>query len=229
MNTNPNTKESQLALFINKLFLYMLVMMCSNLGLAQMHPAKTREKEIIYSGQGKIILETGVELEGKITHSRVTQRRVHIRKADNTLETYKSKEVKNFSIGDIFFEKIITPGLGIKDFDFAVVLSNPSSKVRVYEVCWQDDIGMGTSGEILWPTHWEYYVLFPSQPKLRRFSDIDLIPFAKKVSKLVEECADVSAKIKAKEKGYSISLISTDDDKLNVFKNISNEYINCMK
>jgi hypothetical protein len=195
--------------------------------VAQVHPAKTREKEIIYSGQGKITLENGLELEGKLTHSRVTQRRVYIKKSDNTSETYKTKEVKSFSIGDIFFEKMITPGLGFKDPDFAIVLSNPASKIRVYEVCRQEDIGMGTEGEIKWPTHWEYYVLFPVDQKLKGLSDVSFMPFAKKVSKLVEDCPQVSSKIRAKEKGYAITLISTDDDKLNVFKNIANEYAMC--
>src|SRR6185436_16070547 len=133
-----------------------------------------------------------------------------------------------FTLGDMFFEKIVTPGIPISKLDFALVLSNPTSAVRVYKVCWQEDIAVGADAQAgVWPTNWEYYVLFPSMEQMKSPSHLAFTPFTKKVSKLVEKCPELQNKITNKEKGYSFGLISTAKDKLDVFINVANAYGSC--
>lgn len=193
--------------------------------LGQAGFTKTNEKEISYKGSGQVILEAGETISGLITHSRITQRRVTIEREDGTQQTYKISEVKGFTINGDVFEKILPPTIAVKDPEFATVLSNPASPIKIYLVCYQENISLGSNAELgLWPTHREYYALFPSIGKLKDLSNIAFTPFAKKVSTLVQDCPAVSARIKNKEKGYTIGLLSTDQDKINVFVNIANAY-----
>lgn len=188
----------------------------------------TKEPEIIYTGPGKITLETGEEVVGNISHSLITQNRISITKNDGKSETYKLKEVKTFRINNDFYEKAEIPTLAIKDPHFALLMSSESSPVKVYFIAWQENISFGADAEAgLWPTHKEYYVLFPSIGKLREMSHLDFMPFAKKVSALVGDCTTLAGKIKNKEKGYSISLISKPDVTLQTFITIANEYGSC--
>jgi hypothetical protein len=207
----------------NMLWAVILISWCTT-AVAQ----KSNEKEIIYSGQGKITLETGDEISGEVYHSRLTQMSVSVKTPDGETKRFKVPEVKGFTIGSILFEKVKTPKIAIKDADFAILLSNPESPIRVYEVCWQENVSMGAAAAANeWPTNIEYYVLFPVIGVLKDFSNIAFIPFGKKVSKLVEDCPELVAKIQNKEKGFFIGLISTDQDKQNVFVNIANAYANC--
>jgi hypothetical protein len=145
-----------------------------------------------------------------------------------TTETYKLKEVKNFKINDDFYEKAEIPTVAIKDPHFARVLSPESSPIRVYYIAWQENVSMGSDAQAgLWPTHKEYYVLFPTIGKLRDLGHIDFMPFAKKVSKLVEDCPALAEKIKAKEKGYAVSLIAAPENRLETFINIASGYASC--
>ena len=188
----------------------------------------TKEPEIIYSGPGKITLETGEEVEGEIRHSLITQNRISIKKTDGTKETYTLKEVKTFRLNNDFYEKVEIPTLAIKDPHFAQLLSSESSPVRIYYIAWQENVSFGSDAQAgLWPTHKEYYALFPSIGKLRDFGHIDFMPFPKKVSKLVSDCPTLAEKISSKEKGYSFSLIATPDVKLQTFINVANGYSAC--
>lgn len=188
---------------------------------------RTHESEIIYSGDGTVVLETGEQLTGLIKHSRVTQRRVSI-SVDGKQTTYKIAEVKHFTIGDIYFEKIESPIVSIpQDYDFAILFSSPQSTIRVYEVCYQEDIAIGeNAAKGLWPTNRSYHVLFPSAKKLKGLDDIAFIPF-KKVTKLVSDCQPLVDKINNKEKGYFLSLVATSEQKLDAFINIANSYSQC--
>ena len=209
---------------LRKICLVATMVICYIAVLAQ----KTSEKEIIYTGAGKIVLETGEELEGEIQHSRLTQMSVTVKNASGETKRFKVGDVKNFTIGTIYFERVKTPKIAIKDSDFAILLSDPASRIRVYEVCWQENISMGAAAAANeWPTNREYYVLFPSVGQLKDFSNIAFIPFVKKVSKLVEDCPALSERIQKKEKGYFLGLIATDQDKQNVFVNIANAYAAC--
>lgn len=207
--------------------LVMVVFSFCNCLSAQIPKEKTKEKEIVISGPGKIALETGEEVSGMVTHSKLQARRVSLKKEDGSSETYKITEVKWFMIDAAFFEKTLYPG-PIKDQLFAGLLSNPTSPIKVYDISWQEPIAFGPDVDAgVWPTLREKYVYFPVVDKLKPFSDVTFIPFVKKVSKLVEDCPDVVSKINQKEKGYVITLLSTEEDKMNVFINIANLYGLC--
>jgi hypothetical protein len=152
----------------------------------------------------------------------ITFRKVPIKKEDGSSETFKIPEVKSFIVNDIYFEKILYTGL-LKEHVFASLLSKPNGSIKVYDISWQEPIAWGKDVDAgVWPTHHERYVYFPAIGKLKTFSDVTFIPFVKKVGKLVEDCPDVLKMINQKEKGYTIGLLSTYDDKMNVFINIAN-------
>jgi hypothetical protein len=189
--------------------------------------AQTQEAEIIYSGPGKAILEDGTIKEGELYHSRVTQRRVGF-KSDGVEETFKSNEIKEFYINNLHFVKVQSAALGVKDPDFAIVKSSEGAQVKLYEVCWQHNIGKAIGNEApQFTTYRDYYAQFPTQKQIKPLGDVTFIPFAKKVSKLVESCPPLSEKIAGKEKGYSIGLVASDEMKLEVFARISEDFENC--
>jgi hypothetical protein len=56
----------------------------------------TKEPEIIYTGPGKITLETGEVFEGEIVHSLITQNRISIKKADGNHGNIQAEGGKKF-------------------------------------------------------------------------------------------------------------------------------------
>ena len=185
------------------------------------------EPEIIYEGSGKIVLEDGTVQEGTVHHSRVTQRRISIKAApEDKYNTYKTKEVKEFFIDELHFVKVETPGLGVKDPDFALLRSQEDAAIKVYEVCWQENLGSGSGGGAVWPTHRQYYVLFPNQSKMKGIGDLAYTS-SKKIAKYVKDCPELAGKLSSKQSGYAYGMIANDAMKLDVFLKVSEEYRAC--
>jgi hypothetical protein len=187
--------------------------------------AQTQEPEIEYHGPGKVVLEDGSEKNGEVYHSRVNQRRV-VFKGTGDEEVFKVKDVKEFFINDLHFVKLQTPAVGVNDPDFAILKTRPDAKIKLYEVCWQHNVGEGSENPHF-PTYRDYYAQFPSQEKIKAIDDVTFMPFAKKVSKMVESCPALSKKIADKEDGYSLGLVASEDMRLAVFTRIAEEFEQC--
>jgi len=189
--------------------------------------AQTQEEEIIYTGLGKIVFADGTIKEGEVYHSRVNQRKVSL-KSSGDAETIKTKDLKEFFIGDLHFVGVKAASAGVNELDFAILKSAENAKVKLYEVCWQQNVGTSSGGNnFLFTTYREYYAQFPSMDNIKPVGDVTFMPFPKKVSKLVESCPELAKKIAEKEKGYTIGLVSTDEMKLEVFSRIATEYESC--
>lgn len=187
---------------------------------------ETHEPAIVYEGIGKVVLEDGTEITGMVHHSRITQRRVSVTPEGGEEQTFKTKEVSNFFIGGLHFIKVETEGVGVKDPDFGLLLSDEGAAIKVYEVTFQRNLGSSTGGETLWPTNRGYYVYLPKREKLKAVGDVAYMP-SKKIAKWIEGCPELEKKLNDKAKGYNYGLISNDAMKRDVFLNISKDYQNC--
>jgi glycosyltransferase involved in cell wall biosynthesis len=188
---------------------------------------QTREPEIIYSGNGKIITYDGREIQGEIEYSFVSSRKIYYQTNGSKKENIPMKDVKEFFIDDLHFVKLATTALAIgDDQDIAIVKTPENNKIMMYEVISQGIIG---TGEIpAYETERDYVVLFPGQSKPKPISDLAFMPFNKKVSKLVADCPELSKKIENKEEGYKLGIIGNNKEAIfNLFLKISDEYENC--
>lgn len=185
--------------------------------------SQTMEPEIVRMGKGKIIMLDGTTLEGEVQFSHTNQTRLTLW-ANEEAQKIKTKEVKEFEIEGSRYVRISSGALSMgSDEVFAKCLTPENFKISIYEHISQGIVGSGG----LFKTDRAYFVKFPSEEKARDFGDVTLIPFNKKVSKLVEDCPALSKKILDKEKNYKLGVITTPEIQLDVYMRIANEYQQC--
>jgi hypothetical protein len=189
-----------------------------------------QEPEVVFNGEGKILMEDGTILEGTISYSFVNSTHVTIKMSDGKNEKIKRSLIKSFEVSYTFFEKI-SQGTGIViggDSEFAIRKTPEDSKIKVYETINQGRLGSGSSSGFLYTTHRNVIVYFPNQ-KPKPINDLSLSPFNKKVSKLVADCQELSEKIANKEDGYKIGLVTPPQTKLEIYLRIAEEYSKCIQ
>lgn len=215
---------------MKKLIFTCLILFTSAVAFSQLRSsAQLSEPEIVYEGPGKIILEDGSVKEGTVRHSRITQRRATVTDSNGESETFKTKDMKEFYINNLHFVKVETAGVGLKDPDFAIELSDEGAAIKVYEVCHQENITTDTGGEVTnWPTSREYFVQMPGEDKIKGVGDIAYMP-SKKIAKVdaIKACPELEKKISSKANGYSYGMISNEQMKRDVFLEISRAYEQC--
>ncbi|MFP5040914.1 LamG-like jellyroll fold domain-containing protein [Parasediminibacterium sp. JCM 36343] len=144
---------------------------------------------------------------------------------------YKPEDVKNFQIGDDFFETkfINVPGIAIGTNKKAIVklLTSPDSRIKMYLYESKTLEPNTTTGKKELKTQLLYLLSLPSgkEDVLYGFQDNIFCPhFDEKVSLMVQDKPDLAAKIKKKDKSVFYAAFSTDDHRLKVWWNIINEY-----
>ena len=189
--------------------------------------AQTQEPEISYSGTGKIITNDGKEIQGEIRFSFVNSRKIAYTIAGADEQKILVKEVKEFYISDVHFVKVLSTALTLagSNEDIAIIKTPENFKIKIYETINQGIVGSGSPAT--YETIRDMVVLFPNSEKPRSLTDLSFTPFAKKVSKLVADCASLSEKIATKKDGYKLGMISSAQQQLDMFMKISNEYQEC--
>lgn len=189
--------------------------------------AQTQEPEISYSGSGKIVTNDGKELQGEISFSFVSSRKIAFKPVDGEEQKILVKDVKEFYISDMHFVKVLSTALTLagSNEEIAIIKTPENYKIKIYETINQGIIGSGSPAT--YETNRDYVVLFPNAEKPRSISDLSFAPLNKKVSKLIADCPSLSEKIASKADGYKLGMISSDQQRLDMFLKIANEYQEC--
>ncbi len=191
---------------------------------------ETMEPELIFEGNARIVFNDGTEREGTAVYSCVTVNRLSFTNGDSRPESIRMRDVKEFYINNMHFVKIVPPGIALGSGDVIARRLNPAGyKISLYEVVSQSAIGTGDgNGNIVHRTDRTVYAEFPGMKSPRAIQDLSFSPFHKKVSKLVGDCKPLSGNIAGKKDGYKITMITTPEQKLDIFQRIAEEYQNCM-
>ncbi len=187
------------------------------------------EPEVSINEQGRIILNSGEELNGLLSFSFVTPNRVYFTKEGQKRKRIKMKEVKEFFVNDLHFVKIKTPSISIGSSDIVAIQKTPVGyKIPLYETISQSSaFSTGADGKKMHKTERTIYIHFSEHKTPRSINDLSLTPFYKKVSKLVEDCEELSVKIANKEQGYRVSIATGHTEKMEIFYRVSEEYQQC--
>lgn len=186
--------------------------------------AQNVEPEVVYSGEGKIIMIDGKELSGEISYSFVTSRKILYTAPGAEREKISANDVKEFTISGTRFVRVVVPALSIgKDWEFAICLTPENYKISVFETINQGIVGNGNG----YNTERDYCIKFPGDEKAKSLSDLSFMPFNKKVSKLVSDCPALAEKITNKVDGYKIGMITTPEQRFDVFMKVASEYQEC--
>ncbi len=135
--------------------------------------------------------------------------------------------IKSYTIGD----NVYVPRRLSVDFDqplkllFVKKLTPDSSRIQLYEL-YQNNMKRDTREDLVL-----YFISLPSFERLETWGlgNKNLVPnFDQKMSKVVEDCPVLAAKIRDRQKGYYFpQLTLSDTKKKDVLKKIINEYNLC--
>jgi hypothetical protein len=174
-----------------------------------------------YKGEGKVILNDGKTVEGKVTFRLSSPGKVFV-VVDGKKEKYNYNEVKEFMVDNKHYYTIQTKALGNSN-TFAYILNPENTKMRIYQYEQQPSILSGGDSQITT----EYYVLFEGEEFAININDAKFLPFKKKMAAKVESCSELSKKIAGKEDGYKVGMASLPGKKLEVFLKVAKEYDEC--
>ncbi len=180
---------------------------------------------ISYSGQGKVVLTDGTEVTGKVVFWIYTPARVHVTPEGAKDDTkYKSDDVKEFTIEDKVYASIeLKGGISVGNNKvFALLLTSPDAKLKVFKVETQPTVSTGGSV----PVTTSYYAMIPGETAAYGLSEMKFNP-AKKLAKILADCPALAEKINSKTENYFYPMITTDEFRLKIFLNLSEEYQKC--
>ncbi|MBS1597349.1 MAG: hypothetical protein JST75_03930 [Bacteroidetes bacterium] len=150
-----------------------------------------------------------------------------IRDGKKEVENISLNDIAGYAIGSDFFalKKIDVYSNNIHRLLFVKRLTNPNSKIQLYEL-YESGRGNAT-GE----TNYSYHLSLPTSGFMETINSRSnsLMPFFdQKMSEIVSDCPSLSKKIRTREKGYFIPLVTLDIKKHpEVLLKIINEYNNC--
>ncbi len=183
------------------------------------------EKEMIFRGQGIVLLESGEELIGEIVHTRQNSDMVSVYKpGEKKPMKIKVEDAKQFTIGtDTMFVKVKST----TSEKFVQYLVNKDNKIKVYDATYQTSVVRGGDSKsgFIFPTNKEYWVLFPEREKAISIKDISLSKG--KVAEYVKECQSLSEKIESKAIGYRLGGLVPIETLLETYIKISEEFEIC--
>ena len=177
---------------------------------------------ITYKGAGKIILNTGDTIKGNLSYSLTFPRKVRL-VLDGKDENYNYDQVKEFFLDNRHYITIKTRVIGNPN-TFALLMGTETDRIRLFK--YEQQPMMDGPGGIV-PITTEYYVSLPGEEFAMGLMDMKLIPFNKKMAKVVEGCPALAKKIADKEDGYKMGLISNDLIRLPVYQRIAAEFEQC--
>ena len=188
---------------------------------------QVNEPEISYSGTGRIITNDGKELLGNLRFSFVSSRKVFYKLSDGEEQKILVNDLKEFFIDDLHFVKLPSTSLTLvgSDEDIAIVKIPETFKIKIYKTISQGTVGSGNPAT--YETIREIVVLFPNALKPKSITDLSFMPFNKKVSKIIADCPALSEKIMNKTEGYKLGMISSDQQRLEMFLKVALEYQDC--
>ena len=169
-------------------------------------------------------MNDGTELKGEVKYSPQRPNIVSIQEDGKKWERYKNKEVASFKVEDKIFESKINKGAAATNPNYFMELLVPEDyKIKVYRYTEQSNLMVGGSYEVTV----EYFVQFPDEENVMSANSMKLTPFHKKGVKYVESCPVLVERISKKESGYKIGMISNDEMKADVLKQVAADYQNC--
>jgi len=169
-----------------------------------------------YAGNGKIILNSGEELVGKVAIELYHPDEVAIGLSNREIKNFNTRAVKEFYIEDKHYFTIKIPVIGNTN-TFAYLISKEGYKIRLFRYE-QSDLSKSISTEI--------YVLFEGEQKAYTLDDFRVHPFSK-VSKFVQSCPELAKKIADKQEGYTLPNSASTDEFIELYKKVAEEYQNC--
>ncbi len=189
----------------------------------------------------KLVLLDGTEKPGKLTIQFETghdaNNSVILKSSNNVVEKILIDSIQFYQIGkEVFYPKEINLESyeipykdnlylpGAKNILFVKALTDQNAKISLFEL-FQPKTKTSDGFD-----HYDYFLSIRNQPRLMATdlgNKLFFPNFSEKMSNIVSDCPSLSEKIKAKEKGYSLSQISVDMKRLEVFKKIIAEYNNC--
>jgi len=186
------------------------------------------EPEFVVNDQGRIVLNSGEELIGRVYFTFVSPANVYCFQEGQKRKRIKTKDVKEFFVNDLHFVKIKTPGIAVGSSEVIALQRTPEGfKIPIYETISQSSLSVTSNGKPVHKTDRTVYVHFPEHKTPRSIKDLSFTPFDKKVSKMVEDCQELSGKIANKEQGYRNTLTTSPAEQLEVFFRVSKEYQDC--
>jgi len=176
-----------------------------------------------YKGYGTLKLKSGELINDTLHYGFADPYRVFLskKKANDPLELPKKfspGDVEYFTIGDTTFVSVKT-GQAITG-TFMIRITPADYKIQVLKTYEQSE----DKTRIIT----KYYALFPGQKNAKDImNDLSLMPFAGKVSKLIADCPDLSAKVKNKEAPYKIPTLSNEKNFFEVIMKVADAYQTC--
>ena len=175
-----------------------------------------------YEGYGTLKLNSGEEINDTLFFGFAGKGKVGVVKndLDNPLhksDKYSPNEVAYFTIGDTTFAPVKT-GQALTG-EFMIRLTPQDYKIQLYKKYEQNEQKKVVA---------KYFVLFPEAKKAKDIvNDITLMPFAKKVSKQVQDCPDLAGKIGNKEEPYKMPMLSNEKTFIAMYMKIADAYQEC--
>lgn len=189
----------------------------------------------------QLVLVDGQELNGKLTiqfeTGQVAKNKIEIQLADNSVKQVIVDSIKCYRYKTDWYypkqadleayqvpyrDKVYAPEE--RNLVFVKRLSAENGRVGFYEL-YQSGSKSPDGKE-----HYYYYVGFPGDDRhtVWNIGSSKFLPdFDKKMSKLLSGCPALAEKIRNRADGYTLSQISLDLKKYEVFKRVVNEYNNC--
>ena len=184
-------------------------------------------------GDGVMYMADGTVVPGIIRFGFVSQSCIDFHPAtEMKMKTYCSNKIDHFTIGNKKFYAVT-----FKESSFTIghekvfmerLNDNDSDRFRMFYIRHEvrNTDQQFQSGQ--WKLDHGYYVLLPDMEKAYDIEDTRFMPFAKKMSALLQDCPDLSKKIADKEAGYKISVFAGGGND-EVYLRIMREYNACAK
>ena len=186
---------------------------------------------------GKLFLTNGRTVEGKLVVNTGNFMGSAVRvflPGDKEPQKFNLLDVKGFELRDNYYElKEVRPSISIgrANYSFMKRLTKPDSRIHLFENMEKYTTG-GTRGSSATTRYEpEYYMQFPGEQGdvVWAVNSSKFVPnFDEKMSKLVEDCPALAAKIASKEEGYFYAQVTVFKEKrADVLWNIITEYNKC--
>ena len=178
-----------------------------------------------YDGYGTVKQKSGEILNDTLYFSFAADGKLRLAKKNpnDPLEMprkYTPSDVEYFTIADTTFVPVKTPSTLAGAGEFMIQLTPEGYKIQLFKKYEQSE----DKTRIL---H-KFYAMFPNQKNARDIvNDLSLIPFSKKVPKLITDCPDLTEKIGKKEDLYKIPMISNEKTCYSVYRQVADNYQTC--
>jgi hypothetical protein len=173
---------------------------------------------------------SGTEKKGKISvmfeTGHESDKFIRLKNGDGEEKILIDSIQSYFLNGDYYFPKLVELDFeGTERLLFVKRLTKENSRIHLYEL-YQHGEKTSDGSDFT-----AYYISLGAHGRLKTWlvGSKHLVPnFDEKMSKIVEDCATLSNKIKQKDKGYFVSQFTLSVAKVQIMKRIIDEYNDCL-